>query len=238
MENQKNASGSAWKLFLGTFASSFLLIFGIGLMLLIFFPNMASALVPAPAIQPQLPLAGDATPTPSPTPTPSMVPLALYPPLSEPTDVAAGDWNRIPSLAVNVPLAMAKTMEDKDVIAALKDGAALYPNGILPGHLGNTFIAGHSSGFLGLQGKYRFAFIHIDQLKPGNVINLDFNGARYTYEVTGSDVVKPTSDFRVTSDRPLNTLTLMACSPIWTATNRLLVNAQLTNITQLTTVQK
>src|SRR5581483_9703149 len=228
-------------LFISTFVSSFLLLFGAGLLLLVIFPGAVNALQPAPTYHPQLPLAGNkvATPTPSPTttpsatPTPSLAPVSLYPPLEQLTDSAAGNWIRIPSINVNVPLVMSSSINDSDVIKALNNGAAMYPNGVLPGHLGNVFIAAHSSGFIALQGKYRFAFTHLGDVQPGNIVNLDWNGTRYTYKVTGSETVVPSPTLRVTSDRPIPTVTLMACWPIWSTSHRYLLHAQLTNITEL-----
>ena len=139
----------------------------------------------------------------------------------------------IPSLDINVPLVLSPTMEDADVITTLQQGAALYPNGILPGRLGNTFISAHSTGEP-WRGKYRFAFLKINDLEAGNLLHINYKGTRYTYTMTKKDIVTPTADFRVISNRPVPTLTLMACWPLWTSSQRMLITAELTNITQLT----
>src|SRR5581483_11409871 len=86
-------------LFISTFVSSFLLLFGAGLLLLVIFPGAVNALQPAPTSHPQLPLAGNkvATPTPSrarppgATLTPALAPVSLSPPLEQLTDTAAGN---------------------------------------------------------------------------------------------------------------------------------------------------
>lgn len=232
----RKKSESLTTLFLGTFVSMFLLMFGSGLLLIIFFPGLTAAFSPVPDHTLQLPLAENQPLEITPTPTPTPPPTQLFPPLTQVTQTAPGNWIRVPSLGVEVPLVTSHSLKDSDVVAALKNGAALYPNGVLPGHLGNVFVAGHSSGLLGLQGKYRLAFANVHQLEAGNVIHIDYNGARYTYKVTDAKIVKPTPEYRVVSDRPVPTLTLMTCSPLWSTANRRLTTAELTNVTQLTKV--
>jgi LPXTG-site transpeptidase (sortase) family protein len=142
-------------------------------------------------------------------------------------------WVRIPAIDVSVPVALSPSLNDADVIETLIFGAALYPNGISPGHLGNTFISAHSTGEP-WKGKYRFAFLRINELEPGHEIHVDIEGTRYTYRVADKELVKPSTDFRIESDRPKPTLTLMACWPLWTTNQRLLITGELANITQLT----
>jgi LPXTG-site transpeptidase (sortase) family protein len=218
-------------LFIGTFVSAFLLIFGLGVLGFSILPVVYGYVVATPEYHPQLPLAADRD-------EPFLdlskdTSKQLYPPLTSPEHVESGNWIRIPSIDVNVPLALSPSIEDKDVIATLIHGAALYPNGILPGRLGNVFISAHSTGEP-WKGTYRFAFTKINEIKPGNIINLDYNGTRYTYRVVRSDLVKPDPNFQVVSDRPVPTVTLMACWPLWTTNQRMLVKGELTNITKLT----
>lgn len=225
-------------LFLGTFVSAFLLIFGLGTMASVFVPILGIKLAGPFHYQPQLPLAEardeefiDINSIPA---------KQLFPALTNPQNITGGDQIYIPAIGVQVPIVMSASIEDKDVIAALDSGAALYPNGILPGHLGNVFISAHSSGTV-LQGKYRFAFTRIGELEPGKEIHIDYRSpdrkgglTRYTYALTHSKIVKPDPNFRVLSDRPVPTLTLMACWPIWRTAERMLWHGELTNITQLT----
>lgn len=220
-----------WRVFLSTLVPAFLLIFGAGTLLLMFAPVLLGTLLPSPEYHPQLPIA-EARTEPF-LDVDTIPPVQPYPPLPSPDNVEAGDWIRIPSIGVNVPLALSKSVNDADVIATLDKGAALYPNGIQPGHLGNTFISAHSTGEP-WKGTYRFAFLKINELAAGNLIHLDYKGSRYTYTVTTKDIVKPSPDFKVISDRPIPTVTLMACWPLWTTNQRMLITAELTNITKLT----
>lgn len=218
-------------LFLGTLASALLFIIGAGTLLLMFLPVLHSAVLPKIIYRPQLPLAADREE--SFLDINSIPAKQLYPPLVSPENVATGNWIRIPSIDVNVPLALSPTVNDADVIKTLDQGAALYPNGIQPGRLGNTFISAHSTGEP-WKGKYRFAFLKMNDLTDGNLIHLDYNGTRYTYRIVTKEIVTPRPDFRVTSDRPVPTVTLMACWPLWTTKQRMLIRGELTNITHLT----
>lgn len=219
-------------LFLGTFVSAFLLVFGVGTMVSTYLPILAIKFSGQFQYHPQLPLAEardedffvvNSTPA-----------TQLFPALTNPTNAKPGNWLHIPAIGVEIPLELSASLEDRDVLAALKSGAALYPNGILPGRLGNLFISGHSSGTRVLQGAYPLAFIRAGKLVAGNEAHVDYNNTRYTYKLTDSEVVHPDPNFRVISDRPVPTLTLMTCTPIWTANKRLLQHWELTNITQLT----
>jgi len=157
-----------------------------------------------------------------------------YPPLHDVVNVEHGNWIRIPSLNVHTPLVTSNSMQDGDIIEALRSGVALYPNGVLPGRNGNVFISAHSTGYP-WQGKYRFAFLRIGDLAEGNVIHLDFEGTRYTYTVTLTEIVTPSPDLQIESGRPLPSMTLMACWPLWSTDKRMLVQAHLTNVTHLPT---
>jgi len=213
------------------FMSAFLLFFGVTTLVLMVWPVMATSLEKDDYF-PQLPLAEERTEP--------LVNLAgiemrqLYPPLSREKVADAGQGNNIhiPSINTSVPLVLSPSIKDEDVLNTLDEGAALYPNGILPGRLGNVFISAHSTGEP-WKGKYRFAFQKINELKEDNQIHLDYDGARYTYRVFKSEIVTPEEGFKVVSDRPVPTVTVMACWPLWSTSKRMLVTAELTNITQL-----
>lgn len=222
------------RLFIGTFVSALLLLGGVGILALSFWPVLAEKLTPEIVYWPQLPLSANRT---EPFLDINSIPATqLYPPLETglPSEALTKDgWIRIPSIGVNVPIALSPSINDADVIKTLEQGAALYPNGISPGHLGNVFISAHSTGEP-WKGKYRFAFLKINEIAPGNLIHLDYKATRYTYRVVKSETVKPDPDYRVISNRPVPTVTLMACWPLWTVDKRTLITAELANITKLT----
>lgn len=221
------------RLFAVTFVSAFLLFFGVAGLVLSFAPALASMNL-FDSEQPSyhlLPTAEDRDA--NFLDVDSLAGKQLFPPEAELGEVQPGNWIRIPSIGVAVPLAASPTILDADVIKTLEQGAALYPNGIVPGRLGNVFIAAHSTGNP-WHGKYRFAFLKINEVQPGHVITLDYENTRYTYRVVSSDIVAPTDDYKVISDRPVPSVTLMACWPLWSTSKRMLVRAELTNITKLT----
>lgn len=222
-------------IFIGTFVSAFLFAVGIGTLAFQFTPALAIlAQTSTNTYLPQLPLSADRAEaffdvdtTPART---------LYPPLAAADIVTAqkaGQWIHLPAINVTVPLAQSPSLTDDDIINTLNRGAALYPNGIEAGHLGNTFIAAHSTGNP-WHGKYRFAFLKINEIEPGHLVHLDSHGTRYTYRVTEKEIIKPTPDLRIASDRPVPTVTLMACWPLWSTDKRIILTAELTNVTKLT----
>lgn len=159
----------------------------------------------------------------------------LYPPFH---DHSVKDQNTantlvIPTLNVTVPFVISPSMTDQDVIAAMKHGAVLYPNGIEPGHLGNVFIAAHSTAEV-WKGAWRFAFLQLHQVEAGHLIHINYRGTRYTYRVTSKYLTAPHPTQALVSDRPVPTLTLMTCWPLWSTKKRLLVTSELVHVTQLT----
>jgi sortase A len=112
---------------------------------------------------------------------------------------------------------------------AMKNGVAYF--GIpgansKPGQIGNTVIAGHSSNDVTDPGDYKFIFARLDALTPGDTIYINYLGKRYVYSVTKKEVVKPTDIQALiyTTNKPV--ITLLTCTPIGTALNRLLVTAE------------
>lgn len=231
-------STHAVKTFIIALMSATLFFVGSGTLLTLFVPPLYTWIVTSDyEWQPVLPLAEarvepfltiDDIPAVQPYP-----PAGTITPPATPMLPNTVGWVRIPALDIAVPVAQSPSLNDSDVIETLLSGAALYPNGIAPGHLGNTFISAHSTGEP-WRGKYRFAFLRINELQIGHEIHLDTQAARYTYRVVAKDLVKPTSEFRVESGRPKPTLTLMACWPLWTTNQRMLITGELINITQLT----
>ncbi len=110
--------------------------------------------------------------------------------------------------------------------ADLKKGPGHYPGTPLPGQAGNSGIAGHRT-------TYGAPFNRIDELVPGDDITITTAQGRFVYKVIkapDSDaapyVVKPT-DVSVLDDKGDNRITLTACHPEYSAKQRIIVNAVL-----------
>lgn len=230
------SSSKATLTFAATFLFAFLFLFGITMGALTFAPLVSVSFFTASARIAELPLSADRIVPFSTASAKTIVnPYPIQIPLVPAYNATEANQNllRIPAIEVKVPLVASASLADKDIIATLEHGAALYPNGVIPGALGNAFISAHSTGEP-WKGPFRLAFVRIDELKAGDAIYVDWNGARYSYRITDSEIVTPTPDFRVISDRPVPTISIMACWPLWSTKQRMLIHAELTNITQLT----
>jgi LPXTG-site transpeptidase (sortase) family protein len=131
----------------------------------------------------------------------------------------------IPKINVHAPIKYVSSVQEADVQRALQDGVVHYGTTAKPGQVGNTAIFGHSSNDWWEPGNYKFVFVLLDKLVAGDKITLDYQGIRYTYEVSGSRVVEPTA-VEVLNATPTPTLTLITCTPPGTALKRLVVTAK------------
>jgi sortase A len=104
--------------------------------------------------------------------------------------------------------------------SALRAGAGHYPNTPLPGEEGNVAIAGHRT-------TYGKPFANLDRLGPGDEVVLETPIGRHVYKVTKAPFVVPNSDFTVISQTPGHTLTLTTCHPKGSASQRLVVKAEM-----------
>jgi LPXTG-site transpeptidase (sortase) family protein len=100
-----------------------------------------------------------------------------------------------------------------------------YGNTALPGQSGNVAIFGHSSNDWWEPGNYKFVFVLLDKLAPGDTVTVNYNARAYTYQVTGSKIVEPT-EVAVLNPTVQPTLTLITCSPPGTSLRRLVVTAK------------
>ncbi len=125
-----------------------------------------------------------------------------------------------------------KTFVEGVTKADLRKGPGHYPETPLPGQAGNAAIAGHRT-------TYGAPFNRIDELLPGDPIDIYTTQGKFTYEVLApppnkgiergkgwytvapndGSVLEPTGD---------NRLTLTACHPKYSAKERIVVQAKLT----------
>ncbi len=152
---------------------------------------------------------GDTTPT-----IVTSVPVA--PPTEPVLDGDAIAILRIPRLGLNWQVVEGVTVAD------LKDGPGHFRETVMPGQLGNSAIAGHRT-------THGHPFLELDQLEPGDLIELTTILGTYTYAVTDSLIVKPNEYATVipTIDPTVATIALVTCDPAYTARNRLVVRATL-----------
>jgi sortase A len=105
--------------------------------------------------------------------------------------------------------------------ADLRSGPGIFPETGFPGIPGTTAIAGHRTTYLA-------PFRHIDALRAGNRIVLDMPYAHFIYTVIGHRIVAPTNVRAAVENVGYSRLVLSACTPLFSAAQRILVFGRLT----------
>lgn len=140
-----------------------------------------------------------------------------------PTDskqkIAISKTNRliIPKMKFN------QAIQDGD-ISVLAQGLWRRPQSSTPSKGSNTVIVGHRF--------YRSRpaiFYHLDKIKEGDQILVDWQQKRYVYRVSTTTVVPPSAGY-IENPTTDNILTLYTCTPLWTSKERLVVQAELQEI--------
>jgi LPXTG-site transpeptidase (sortase) family protein len=127
-----------------------------------------------------------------------------------PTDaLQKGDWTRL----------------ENDIQTALKDGVVHYPGTAQPGQIGNVFITGHSSYYLWDPGKYKDVFVRLHDMDVGDEFTVFWNQNTYHYRIRERKVVAPEETSVLSQPQHERIATLMTCTPIGTAKNRLVLVA-------------
>lgn len=133
----------------------------------------------------------------------------------------------IPKLNIDVPVAFGISTNDVD--EAMAHGVAQFSipgANALPGQIGNLVISGHSAGDVYSNNPYKFIFSGLERLEVGDIIYINFESVRYTYQMTKSEVVEPSNVGALiyATDKPM--LTLITCTPLGTSRYRLLITAE------------
>lgn len=121
---------------------------------------------------------------------------------------------QIPKIGMDVAMVEGIGVED------LKKGPGHYPDSAMPGHLGNFVVAGHRT-------TYGAPFIDLDQLEVGDQIDvIDGQRRQFTYIVSESKAVDP-AEVGVLAKTDDARLTLITCTPKFSAAQRLIIVAEL-----------
>lgn len=157
--------------------------------------------------------------------TPSRA-ISSTPLIIDPSTTAVGPEPKIiiPKINVEIPVVYDEpSIGEKAIQAALERGVVHYPTTPNPGELGNGVIFGHSANNILNKGKYKFAFVLLRRLEPGDTFYIHKDGKRYVYKVYEKKVVAPTEVSVLNArDKPA-TFTLITCDPPGTSLNRLVV---------------
>ena len=133
----------------------------------------------------------------------------------------------IPKLNVDVPVHFGIPLSD--VMSAMNNGVAHYRiagASAFPGELGNVVITGHSAGDVYSSNPYKYIFSGLERLEDGDLIYVNYNSTRYTYQVKKKEVVEPSNVAALVTNADKPTLTLVTCTPLGTSRYRLLVTAE------------
>jgi LPXTG-site transpeptidase (sortase) family protein len=190
------------------------LLFGLGMgmiVVIIFLFGFFNEVVIAPFIQPSRVAAA----------TPLIVNSTSVAPTTQPQVI-------IPKINVEIPVNYNETSTNEaDIENDLEGGVVHYPTTVMPGQAGNTAFFGHSSNNIFNKGKYKFAFVLLHTLVPGDTFYLTYNDKVYVYKVISRTIVDP-SDVGVLG--PVSgqtaTATLITCDPPGTSLHRLIVVGQ------------
>jgi sortase A len=144
--------------------------------------------------------------------------LPTGPPVAAPTTAAPAEGEpigdiRIPVIGINQVVVEGTNTPD------LRKGPGHYTGTPLPGQSGNASIAGHRT-------TYGHPFYNLDSVKVGDPIVLTTLQGIFVYDATRSFVVSP-SDTTVVDNVFADRLTLTTCNPRFSATTRLVVQANL-----------
>ncbi|WP_053368370.1 class D sortase [Bacillus sp. FJAT-27245] len=122
---------------------------------------------------------------------------------------------QIKKIGLKIPILEGATMKN------MRKGAGLINGTALPGQPGNSAIAAHRSR------SYGHMFNRLNEMEKGDTIVIKDKNRTYTYKVYKKMVVKPTNTSVLNAIPQKRTITLITCTPIKTATHRLIVQAEL-----------
>lgn len=162
------------------------------------------------------------TPTQVQQPTTHSAPTTATP-AAQPAEVV-GPENVIiiPKIKVNAPLIFIDTLNERDILTALQGGVVHYAGTANPGENGNSTFFGHSSNDWWEKGNYKFVFVLLEKLVPGDQYEIHYQSRRYVYQVESTKTVDPT-DLSVLNQTPTPYSTLITCTPPGTSWKRFVV---------------
>ncbi|CAM3906536.1 class D sortase [Mesobacillus thioparans] len=120
----------------------------------------------------------------------------------------------IDKINLRLPILYGASQGNLDVGAGLLNGTSL------PGNPGNSAIAAHRSR------SYGRMFNRLDEIGAGDVVTVRGQNGTFQYKVYETLVVKPQDVSVLSGSKDEKTLMLITCTPIDTATHRLIVKAK------------
>ena len=134
----------------------------------------------------------------------------------------------IPKLALSSDvITKVNPFDSKAYLPALKNGVAHALGSALPDQAGTVYLFAHSTDAPWRFNQYNAQFYLLHQLQPDDLIYLDYQGSRYTYQIKRKQVINSTAVDYLSSSQKHSELILQTCWPPGTTWKRLLVLADL-----------
>lgn len=109
----------------------------------------------------------------------------------------------------------------------LSKGIAQAKGSSLPGESGNVFLFAHSTDSPTNVVQYNAVFYLISKLRPGDEVDLVYQGRIYKYIIDESKIISPSEINYLQQTNKGKSLTLMTCWPPGTTLKRLLILSHL-----------
>ena len=133
----------------------------------------------------------------------------------------------IPKLGANVRIIKnVNSAYSLDYMSALKSGVAHAAGTAFPGQDRHIYLFAHSTNTFANVSRYNAIFYLLYKLEAGDEVDLFYNGARYTYTVTGKTIVGPKDVHYLTRSTDSELLTMQTCWPPGTTAQRMLIFAE------------
>ena len=149
--------------------------------------------------------------------------ISTLPALPQPLDSPADPNAKVPVVqigSIEIPkLNMTQNLYEGVELTVLNVGPGHWPGTAEPGGYGNTVIAGHRV-------THSKPFRNVDQLVVGDDIFVSHNNKIFNYKVSGTEIVYP-KDIWIVDQTPGFRLTLFACHPPGSASQRIVIYADL-----------
>ena len=149
--------------------------------------------------------------------------ISTLPALPQPLDSPADPNAKVPVVqigSIEIPkLSMIQNLYEGVELTVLNVGPGHWPGTAEPGGYGNTVIAGHRV-------THSKPFRNVDQLVVGDDIFVSHNNKIFNYKVSGTEIVYP-KDIWIVDQTPGFRLTLFACHPPGSASQRIVIYADL-----------
>ncbi len=135
---------------------------------------------------------------------------------------------------VDIPYASDEKLENGDFDQELREGVVKYPFTSEPGQDGNGLLFGHSSVTAReeVDNPFGYVFYKLPKLEEGDTFEVIWDGHRYAYQIDNKSIKWPEdvgAEIEKYDKEWSNFLTLMACYPLLSDAQRILVRAKQIN---------